>query len=85
MSNYNNFKDFYEKQLLSDLKVLDRERKKVDRSVLIILITTLVIILIEGKFIPSDIGPWQGIIQVTTGIIGFILISISSKKYRLGK
>ena len=83
MSNYNNFKDFYEKQLLSDLKVLDRERKKVDRSVLIILITTLVIILIEGKFIPSDIGPWQGIIQVTTGIIGFILISISSKKYRL--
>ena len=83
MSNYKDFKDFYEKQLLSDLKLLDKDRKKVDRRVILIVITTLVIILIEGKFIPSDISSWKGIILFVTGLAGFILISLSSKKYRL--
>ena len=82
MSKYNNFKDFYEKQLLSDLKLLDIDRKKVDKRVMLIFIITLIVIIIESKFIPSGIGYWKGIIQFITVIVGFILISLNSKKYR---
>lgn len=83
MSNYKDFKDFYEKQLLSDLKLLDNDRKKVDKRVLIIFIIALAAIIIEAKLISSGIGYWKGIIQFITGITGFILISLTSKNYRL--
>jgi hypothetical protein len=83
MSKYPNFKEFYETKLLPDLKILDRERKQVDRRVLLITLITLIIIIAEGKLIPSDIGNWKGGIQLMTVIIGFILVSLTSKKYRL--
>ena len=83
MSNNKEFKDFYEKQLVSDLKLLDKDRKKVDRRVILIVITTLIIILLEWKFIPLDITSWKSIVLIVTGIAGFILISLSGKKYRL--
>jgi len=83
MSKYNNFKEFYETKLLPDLKILDRERKQVDKRVILIFAITLVIIIIEVKLIPSGIGYWKGIIQFITIIAGFILISLTSKKYRL--
>ena len=83
MSKYNNFKEFYETKLLSDLKLLDADRKKVDKLVILIFIITLVVIIIEVKLIPSGIGYWKGIIQFITIIVGFVLISLNSKKYRL--
>jgi len=83
MSDYKDFKEFYETKLLSDLKLLDADRKKVDKRVILIFIITLVVIIIEVKLIPSGIGYWKGIIQFITAIAGFILISLTSKKYRL--
>ncbi len=83
MSNYKDFKEFYETKLLPDLKLLDADRKKVDKRVMLIFAITLVVIIIEVKLIPSGIGYWKGIIQFITGIAGFILISLTSKKYRL--
>ena len=83
MSDYKDFKEFYETKLLSDLKLLDADRKKVDKRVMLIFAITLVAIIIEVKLIPSSIGYWKGIIQFITIIIGFILISLNSKKYRL--
>lgn len=83
MSNYKDFKEFYETKLLSDLKLLDADRKKVDRRVSLIFILALVVIIIEVKLIPSSIGYWKGIIQLITGFAGFILISLTSKEYRL--
>ena len=83
MSKYNNFKEFYETKLLSDLKDLDADRKKVDKRVILIFAMTLVVIIIEVKLIPSGIGYWKGIIQFITIIVGFVLISLNSKKYRL--
>jgi len=83
MNKYNNFKEFYETKLLSDLKLLDADRKKVDKRVIVIFVITLVVIIIEVKLIPSGIGYWKGIIQFITAIAGFILISLNSKKYRL--
>ncbi len=83
MSNYKDFKEFYETKLLPDLKLLDADRKKVDKRVMLIFIITLVVIIIEAKLIQSGIGYWKGVIQFITGIAGFILISLTSKKYRL--
>ena len=83
MSNYNNFKEFYETKLLPDLKILDRERKQLDRRVIIILLIALALIIAEGRLIPSNTGKLSGILQVTTGVFGFILVSLTSKKYRL--
>ncbi len=84
MSNYNNFKEFYETKLLPDLKILDRERKQVDRRVIIIALIAFVLIILIGKFIPSSAGKLSGILQVTTGVLGFIMVSLVSKKFRLG-
>lgn len=83
MSNYKDFKEFYETKLLSDLKLLDSDRKKVDKRVILIIAIMLVAIIIEVKLIPSGIGYWKGIIQIITGFAGFICISQVSKEYRL--
>ncbi len=84
MSNYNNFKEFYETKLLPDLKILDKERKQVDRRVIIIVLIAFILIIAEGRLIPEGAGKLSGILQVTTGVFGFILVSLTSKKYRLG-
>jgi hypothetical protein len=83
MRNYINFKEFYDTKLLPDLKILDRERKQVDRRVIIIALITFIIIIAEAKLIPSSWGTINGVIQVTTVVLGFIMISLVSKNYRL--
>jgi hypothetical protein len=83
MSNYNNFKEFYEAKLLPDLKILDRERKQVDRRVIIIVLIAFILIIAEGSLIPEGAGNLTGILQLTTGVFGFIMVSLTSKKYRL--
>ncbi|HUX56652.1 MAG TPA: DUF3137 domain-containing protein [Bacteroidales bacterium] len=70
-------------KLLPDLKILDKERKQVDRRVLIIGIITFVIFIAVVKLVPSGIKNLSAILQVTTVVFGFILISIVSKNYRL--
>lgn len=82
MDNSNNFKEFYEEKLVPDLSILDSERKQVRRRIFTIAIIAFFVILLEAKFIPSGIGSWKGLIQITTGMLGFILISISSKNYK---
>ena len=83
MRNYTNFKEFYDTKLLPDLKILDKERKKVDRRVLIIGILTFVILIAVAKLVPSGIKNLSAILQVTTVVMGIILISAVSKNYRL--
>ena len=83
MSNYNNFKEFYETKLLPDLKILDKERKQVDRRVIIIVLIAFILIITVGRLIPEGAGKVSGILQVTTGVFGFILVSLTSKKYKL--
>ena len=84
MSNYKDFKEFYETKLLPDLKILDSERKQVDRRVIIIVVIAFALIIAEGTLIPSGAGKFTGILQVTTGVFGFILVGLVSKKFRLG-
>ncbi len=83
MNKDKNFKDFYEQTLVPELIMLDRERKKVDRRVILIVLITVIAIIIEAKIIPEDAGDWKFVIQPLTGILGFILISVVSKNYRL--
>ena len=84
MNNYKDFKDFYETKLLPDLKMLDKERKQVDRRVIIVAVVAFVFIIAEGKFIPSSAGGVTGILQVTTGAFAFIIVGLISKKFKLG-
>ena len=84
MNNYKDLKDFYETKLLPDLKMLDKERKQVDRRVIIVAVVAFVFIIAEGKFIPSSAGGVTGILQVTTGAFAFIIVGLISKKFKLG-
>jgi len=83
MSNYPNFKEFYEIKLLPDLEILDQERKQVDRRVIYIVLICLVLIIAAAKLIPSNNSNVGGVIQMAVVVAGFILVSLTSKKYRL--
>jgi len=78
MSDYKNFKEFYDIKLVHDLKDLDQERKQVDRKVLLIGVIGVIIILVIGRFG----GNSTMYFQILTGIIAFIAVSIISKNYR---
>jgi len=78
MSDYKNFKEFYDIKLVHDLKDLDQERKQVDRKVLLIGVIGVIIILVIGRFG----GNSTMYFQILTGIIAFIAVSIVSKNYR---
>lgn len=79
MSNNKSFKEFYDTILLPDLKVLDQERKKVDRRVLFIGLIALMLIIIIGRFR----GSGTGYFQILAAVLGFIAISVVCKNYRL--
>jgi hypothetical protein len=78
MSATANFKAFYDTKLLPDLKILDKERKQVDRKVLIIGAITLVLIIIIGRFR----GSGTGYFQILAGVLAFVAISAVSNHYR---
>ena len=83
MNDSDSFKDFYEEKLVPDLTILDSERKQVSRRIITIAVIACIVILLEAKFIPAGIGSWKGLIQIVTGIVGFILISLSSRNYKM--
>lgn len=83
MSKYSNFKEFYEVKLLPDLEILDQERKQVDRRVIYIVLICLLLIIAAAKLIPANNSNVSGVIQMTLVVVGFILVSLTSKKYRL--
>jgi hypothetical protein len=78
MSDYKNFKEFYDLKLVNDLKDLDQERKQVDRKVLLIGVIGVIIILVIGRFR----GSATMYFQILAGILAFIAISAISKNYR---
>jgi len=78
MSDYKNFKEFYDLKLVNDLKDLDQERKQVDRKVLLIGVIGVIIILVIGRFR----GNATMYFQILAGILAFIAISVVSKNYR---
>jgi len=78
MNDYKNFKEFYDIKLVPDLQELDKERKQVDRKVIIIGIIAVIIIIIIGRFR----GNGTTYFQILAGIVAFIVISAVSKNYR---
>ena len=50
MSAYASFKEFYDAKLLPDLKILDKERKQVDRRVLLIGLIAVILIVLIGRY-----------------------------------
>jgi len=82
MNKYSNFREFYEKELRSDLEIIDQERKKVNRCVLIIFLITIVIITGELIWIPSSFFMLKAAVPMITVIAGIIMIGIFSKSFR---
>jgi hypothetical protein len=83
MSIFSTFKDFYEATLLPDLLTLEEERKKIIKRVLTIGVITVALILLLSIIMPSGAAPLRGFLQVAMGVIGFIMIGVASRKYRL--
>ena len=79
MSTHAGFKEFYDVKLLPELKILDKERKQVDRRVLLIGLIGLILIVIVGRFR----GSATFYFQILIGVFALIVISIASRKYRL--
>lgn len=78
MSKYKTFKEFYDDRLLPELTVLDGERKRVDRKVVLIILVVIAVIYITGRFMTTA-APY---IQVPAGILGLVAASLVSKNYR---
>jgi len=79
MSAYASFKEFYDAKLLPELKILDKERKQVDRRVLLIGLIAVILIVLTGRIE----GNATTYFQILIGLFAFIAISITSRKYRL--
>jgi hypothetical protein len=79
MSAYASFKEFYDAKLLPELKTLDKERKQVDRRVLLIGLIAVILIVLTGRIE----GNATTYFQILIGLFAFIVISITSRKYRL--
>ena len=79
MNTATNFREFYDTKLLPDLKILDGERKQVDRRVLIIGTIALVLIIVIGRLFS---GSGTGYFQILVGVLAFVAVVADSKKYR---
>lgn len=79
MSTKANFKEYYDTKLLPDLKILDGERKQVDRKVLIIVLIAIVLVVTIGSIFN---GSGVQYFQILVAVVTFIAITVVSKKYR---
>lgn len=82
MKNYRDFREFYDKVLLPELQIIEADRKRILRIVIITLAVAASLILAAILLIPSDAEPFRVIVPILTGIAGLITISIVSKDYR---
>lgn len=82
MSNYRDFREFYEKELLPELEAVDRKRKTVDRRVITVLMLTVAVIITEVILFPKGNEALRVMVPMLTGVAGLILISVFSKSYR---
>lgn len=82
MSNYGNFRDFYEKELRPDLDDIDLRRKKVNRRTLTILLITTGVIALELFLIPDNTEFPKPIPIVLSAIAGLIVTGILGKSFR---
>ena len=82
MSAYNDFRVFYEKELLPDLEIIDRKRKGVEKRVVVILLIVIAAIVTEVIVFPKDNEALRVMVPILTGMVGLIFISVFSRSYR---
>jgi hypothetical protein len=82
MNKYNDFREFYEKELLPELEIIDSKRKKNNSRAVTILLLTAVLIIAEVLLIPAGLEALKIIIPVMTGIVGLVLTGVLSENYR---
>jgi hypothetical protein len=82
MNNYSNFREFYDKELLPELQIIESDRKRIVRVMLITLAVVVSLILAILLLIPSEAEALRVIVPALAVIAGLITISIVSRDYR---
>jgi len=82
MSRYNNFREFYEKELRPDLESIDLRRRKTNKKVLTVLLISAVTLLTELVLIPGDTDFPKPVPIIITAFASLVAIGIVSQSYR---
>lgn len=82
MSRYNNFREFYEKELRSDLESIDLRRRVTNKKALTALLITAIAVLTEVILIPGDTDFPKPVPIIITAFAGLMVIGIVSENYR---
>ena len=82
MSRYNNFREFFEKELRPDLESIDLRRKKTNKKALTALLITAIAVLTELVLIPNDTDFPKPVPIIITAFAGLVAIGIVSESYR---
>ncbi len=82
MNKYSNFREFYDKELLPDLEIIDHKRERNNRRVLMILLMAAAAILLEVLLIPDTSNFPKPAPIIVTAFAGLILVGIFSKSFR---
>lgn len=82
MNKYTNFREFYDKELLPDLQILESNRKRIVRIIIITLSLAALLIVAMVLLIPPEAEALRVIVPALTVIAGLITISIVTKDYR---
>jgi len=82
MSRYGNFREFYEKELRSDLESIDLRRKETNKKALTALLITAIAVVTELVLIPGDTNFPKAVPVIVTAFAGLVAIGIVSESYR---
>lgn len=82
MSRYNNFREFYEKELRPDLESIDLRRRETNKKALTVLMITVVAVLTELVLIPGNTDFPKPVPIIITAFAGLAATGIVSKNYR---
>ena len=82
MIRYSNFRDFFEKELRSDLESIDLRRRETNRKALTALLITVVAVASELLLIPGDTDFPKPVPIIITAFAGLVAIGIVSENYR---
>jgi len=82
MSRYNNFREFYEKELRPDLESIDLRRRETNKKALTVLLITAVAVLTGLVLIPGNTDFPKPVPVIITAFAGLVATGIVSKNYR---
>ncbi len=81
MSQFKNFREFYEKTLRPELELIDNERRRVNKRVITAVSITVATVIIELLLIPSG-TMLKGALPMLTAFAGLVTAGVLGRNYR---